>query len=177
MVLIGQRKMKHNFSSGAKKDLLVIFFARSLIYIALDMQKEDAEGTIARDRDNKHFKENKRIDRRLQRLLDTIDETVSKIPAPLMATLSVWLKKQLAYKVKKVLEKLSHKEIQLEMLALLILFANFENRKVLMEIYKKFEDASLYFDDVELLMKVGVSDDTNGDMFLLAYDVVQQIKG
>ena len=169
--------MQHNFSSGAKKDLLVIFFARSLIYIALDLQKEDAEGTIARDRDNKNHKENKRIDRRLQRLLDVIDETVSEIPKPLIANLSVWLKKQLAYKVKSVLQKLSHKEIQLEMLALWILFANFENRKVLMDIYKKFEDETLYFDDVELLMKVGVSDDTNGDMFLLAYDVIQQIKG
>lgn len=174
MVLIGQRKMKHNFSSGAKKDLLVIFFAKSLIHIALDIQQE---GTIARDRDNKNFKENKRIDRRLQRLLDTIDQTVAEIPVPLMRTLSVWINKQLAYKVKKVIEKLSHKEVQLEMLALWVLFVNFENRKVLMEIYKKFEDASLYFDDVELLMKVGVTDDTNGDMFLLAYDIVRQIKG
>jgi len=176
MVRIGQKKMKHNFSSGAKKDLLVIFFVRSLIHIALDMQKDEAEGTIARDRDNKHYKENKRIDKRLQRLLDTIEETVNEIPIPLMRTLSVWINKQLASKVKKVIEKLSHKEVQLEMLALWVLFANFENRKVLMEVYKKFEDPSLYFDDVELLMKVGVSDDTNGDMFLLAYDVVGQIK-
>jgi len=166
----------HNFSSGAKRDLLVIYFARSLIHIALDMQDEDREGTIERPRDNKNYKTNKRIDRRLQKLLDTIDETIADIPAPLMITLSVWLKKQLASKIKKVLKGLSEKEIQLEMLALWILFVNFENRKVLMSIYKKFTDHTLYFDDVELLMKVGVSDDCNGNMFFLADDIVRQIK-
>ena len=167
--------MNHNFSSGAKKDLLVIFFAHSLINTGLDVQTGD--GAIERDKDNKNHKENNRIDRRLHKLLMVMDETVNAIPKPLMNVLGKWINKQLNSKMQKILQKLSHKEVQLETLAIYILFCNFENRDVLMNVYKKFTEPSLYFDNLDLLEKVGVSEDTSGDMFFLAHDVISQIKG
>lgn len=145
--------------------------------MALDPERSNAEGTISRNKDNKNHKENKRIDQRFQRLLGVIDQTINEIPKTLLDTLSKWMKNQLEYKMKTILQKISHHEIQLESLALYILFCNFENRKVLMDIYKKFEDHSLYFDNLDLLENVGVTEDTAGNMFYLAHNIISQIKG
>lgn len=161
-------------SSGAKKDILIMFFARSLLEVALDLQK-DEEGTIQRD--NKKYHLNKRIDRRIKTLIGKIDTTMQQLPKESLEPLRVWMKRKQETKLKTLIESLSFRLVQFELLALYILQANFEVRPHLLNIFEWLTEASNYFDKVDMILECGVSEAEDAEMYKLALDSITYIKG
>lgn len=150
-----------------------MFFCNSLFQISLDVEKQ--EGAIIRDRDNKHHKLNNRIDRRLQTLIEimkaTIDEAMSK-------EASLYLQKRTKTKIAQLLHTFKNDDVQLETLGFYIMFVNFcERNKKLDDVFKKYTNSDLYFDNIDLLKKANLSENVESEMMRIAYDCVSFLKG
>jgi hypothetical protein len=159
-------------SSGAKKDLLVLFFVKAIFQVALE---SETIGSIPRERDNKLHDINKRIDRRVRALMTRMSNTIDKV---INHELAEWLHSKTKGKVFSILTRMAHKDVQLETLGLYMLFVNFcERDKKLDAIFESYVNADLYFDNVDLLKEANVSEDIEAGAMRMAYDVIAEIKG
>ena len=135
-------------SSGAKRDLLVLFLCKALLEIALD--KDASEDSIQRDRTNKHYKLNKKLDSRLNKLYSMLNDTLNKA---ITKEIAKWLKSKTDFKIYNMLIKIQETEIQLEVLAMYVMYVNFcERDKRLDDIFQAYTDSSLYFDNIDLIV-------------------------
>ena len=163
-------------SAGAKKDLLVLQFCQALITVS---KSDDvfADDDIVNRVSNKKYHLNKRIDKALQSLSDRMAKTIKGIIAKDGFALSKWLKSALNSKVAPTLKSITSKTINLEMLALWVMFVNFAERdKTLITELKEYEDANQYFRIVELIGGTEVAR-LEGELFEEAYKVVAILKG
>jgi len=170
--------MSKPISSGSRKDLLVMYFCCSVIKVSLKdvkkLSKEEKEELQERD-DNKNHHLNKRIDRRLKKLLEKMEVTINAMMANYETAL--WVRKHLDSKIGKTLMKMQNSIINLEMLALWILYVNFVERdKPLDKVFEWLTDAELYFEITEMMADTKVSY-LESELFNMAYDVVKMIKG
>jgi len=158
-------------SSGAKKDLLVLYFAYSLIKVSKDSNEYDGIEAIS----NKDYKINKRIDRNLDKLendiLKTIDSLIGEVET------AKWIKNNLDKRVGKLLMKIQDETINLEFLALWVLYVNFADNRTqkLNDEFSWLTNENLYFRVAEYLSKTNVAK-VEDKMFMMAYDAVHMIK-
>ena len=162
-------------SSGAKKDLLVLSFVKSMIQVSLTEDSvQDAE--LQSRIDNKDYKVNKRIDRALNRLNDKLTDTINNIYKIGGKEVAVWVKKNLHKRIGGTLTKIQEDSINLEMLALWVMYVNFaEKKRPLHKEFERFTDAEEYFKITELMTNTNVSN-LEDKMFNTAYDVIATIK-
>ena len=86
-----------------------------------------------------------------------------------------WVSSKLKTKFQKVLIDLTNKTVNLEMLAIFILFANFADvERKLDDIFEVLTDTKI-LDVIELMQQTEVAI-IEGDMFKLAYDIIAQVK-
>lgn len=160
-------------SSGAKRELLVIYFVDAVFRVALE---KEAEGTIPRDRtDNKLHKINKRIDRRIMALRDRFHHTAN------IATdhdVAIWLHGKTKHKVLAALSKVTQYNIQLETFGLYLMYANFcERDKPLDPIFAEYNDPNLYFDEIDLMKMTNITEDDEAVAMNVAYTILKDLKG
>ena len=160
-------------SAGAKKDLLVLFFAKAIFQVALD---RETNGSIQRDReDNKLHKINKRIDRRIQALMGKMENTIDEVITPDIAN---WLHGKTHGKIFSILTRMAKHETQLETMGLYVMYVNFcERKQKLDKLFHGYTDAGIYFDDIDLLKQTNIDEDIEAVAMNLAYDIVSEIKG
>lgn len=158
-------------SSGAKKDLLVMFFAKAIFETALT---KETVGSIPRDRSNQYYHDNKRIDRRISSFMDKMNKTIDKV---IDADLARWLHSKTYSKIFTILSRMAKTEAQLETLGLYVLYVNFcERKKKLDDIFLEYTDSSLYFDDIDLIKKTNITEDHEELSMRMAYEIVVEIK-
>jgi len=165
-------------SRGALKDFLVLNFAGALFEVSL-ANNTDA---IQRTNDNKHYKENKRIDRRIKALRIKTQEVMAEVGSLCDEDKVRYVKKNLD-KVGKLLywfEK-NDQNINLEILALYIIFVNFDKNErkqmPLHQVYSWFANSDNYLDTNAEMISELLSGNTETKMFLLAYECVSRLKG
>jgi len=132
--------------SGAKKDLLVINLAIGLISIVIEDTKAVKEDKDLTKRTNKHYNLNKRIDRRLEKLVSDLKSTQDKVFKKYGAdgSLGKWIKSKLDSKIVNILNGME-KDTNLELLANQILFECFMERdKPVIQEYEWLKDFKSY---------------------------------
>ena len=163
-------------SAGAKKDMLIVSFVHSLITVSKQTDTKEDE-SISNRNSNKDYKINKRIDSNLDRLLQKLQETISNLYAAGGKETAIWMKKNLEKRVGSTLVKLQQEKINLEMLGLWVLYCNFsEIKRPLHKEMKWLEDGNQFLNIADLMEQTKISD-IQGDMNLIAYDVIGRIKG
>jgi len=169
-------KTTTKISRGVLKDFMVLNFAGALMEISL--QDNDA---VKRDNDNKNYKLNKRIDRRIGTLRSKTKEVLRQIGNKCAEDEAKYTKKRL-YVIGELLHYFEEKDIEvnLELLALNILFVNFtpneRQNKTIHEDFLFFTKSENYLDENADLIGSTLSDKVETDMFLLAYDCINKLK-
>lgn len=167
--------MSNTISSGCKKDLMVIQFANSLIQISKDDEANQDKDILSR-KSNKDYKLNKRIDRHLEAMTNKLGETINAIFEIGGHETAAWIRKNLDKRIGGTLTHIQQSTINLEMLAMYVLYVNFaETERPLHKAFKWLEDAEQYFKTTDLMSSTIISRLEN-PMFLSAYDVVKRIK-
>lgn len=160
-------------SVGAKKDLLILQFAYALLKIS---NETIDDANIIHRADNKIYKVNKKIDKAVNKLITNLQMTIEIMYQDNPLELQSWVKAKMLKRVGVALSNIQDEVINLEYLALLILYVNFcEHDKKLREEYLWLEDAEQYFVVMEMLnqTKAGI---VEADAQNLAYDLVEFIK-
>jgi hypothetical protein len=163
-------------SSGAKKDLMVLSFCKSMIEVS---QKEEsvADANLHSRDDNKDYKVNKRIDRALERLSEKMTSAINAIYKEGGSEVATWVRNNLHKRVGGTLTKIQEEQIDLEMLALWVMYCNFaEKKRPLHKEFEQFVDANQYFNITELMTNTKVAN-LEEAMFNTAYDVIAKLKG
>jgi hypothetical protein len=159
-------------SGGAKRDLLILYFAMAIIKVSLGGKSSD---TIERDRSNRMHRVNARVDRRMNRIVDMAQQTINDVMTPDLAR---WVESKTKGSVFSLLSSISDTVMQLDTLAYYILYVNFcERKKPLHEAFRRFTDADLYFDDIDLIKQAGINDDQESGAMKMAYQIVSELKG
>jgi len=165
-------------SRGVLKDFIVLNFAGALLEVSL----ADNTDAIQRISDNRHYKENKRINRRIKTIRTKTQEVLTEVGALCDEDKIKYVKKNLN-KVGQLLywfEK-NDQNINLEILALYIIFVNFDanerKQMKLHEVYSWFANSDNYLDTNAELIGELLSGNTETKMFLLAYECVSKLKG
>jgi len=163
-------------SSGATKDLLVLSFANSLINVSKqDATKEDEN--LPHRYDNKAYKINKRIDRRLEKLGSKMTSTIQEVYEIGGQKTVLWIRNNLNKRIKGLLIKLQEDKINLEMLAIWVLYCNFsEGRSKLIPQFEWLKDGKQFIELADMLEETKVAN-LQGNMFESAYDAISIIKG
>ena len=168
--------MSSKVSSGCAKDLMVIQFAHSLIHVSKQENAVEENGLITRT-DNKVHKINKKIDILLESMADKLKYTINEIFEDGGIETAAWVRKNLDKRIGGTLTQIQEKTINLEMLAMYVLFVNFaEKARPLHPAYQWLDDADQYFKITDLMTKTKIEELENA-MFMTAYDVVNKIKG
>ncbi len=163
-------------SAGAKKDMLIVSFVYSLIIISKQAETKE-DDSLSNRNDNKDHKMNRRIDSSLEKLSQRLQETINNLYAAGGKETTLWMKKNLQKRIGNTLSKLQEERINLEMLGLWVLYCNFsEIKRPLHEEMKWLEDGSQFLNIADLMEKTKISD-IQGDMNLIAYDVIAGVKG
>lgn len=162
-------------SSGAKRDLLVLSFAKSMIEVS---KSEDARSdeNLAPRIDNKDYHINKRIDNNLERIAIKINETLDSLYAEGGMEVAKWVKNNLSKRIGGTLTKIQAERINLEMLAIWVLYVNFADVK--RNLHDKFQwltNGSEWLRLADMMEETKISN-LQGNMFQTAYDVVERIK-
>jgi len=159
-------------SQGAKKELLIIYFAKALI----ETSKLDyVDGVLRRDRSNKLHNDNKKIDRRIDSLFSLLQNTADKLTN---SDIAGYLHSKAKNKLLLLTKKLCKDDIQLEMLALYVMLINFcERKNPLDSNFDKYTNANMYFDDMDLIKKTNITEDDEQKMMMIAYDAIAFLKG
>lgn len=163
-------------SSGAKRDFLVLQFAKSLIEVSKKDESKADDDLFNRD-DNKDYKLNRRIDRALDKLSDRMNETINALYKEGGRDVAEWTRKNLPRRVGGTLTKIQESTINLEMLAMWVMYVNFAESE--RKLHKEFEwcrDAEQYFKITELMTDTKIAG-LEEAMFKTAYDVIARIKG
>lgn len=159
-------------SQGAKKELLILFFAKAIFKTALE---HEAIGSIPRERSNKAHRVNNQIDRRIKSLMSRIEATIDRT---INMEISEWLHSKTKGLLFSVLTRIAQHEVQLETFALYVLFVNFcERKKPLNNEFQEYANAELYFSNIDLLKLTDISDELESKMMNLAYQVISELKG
>lgn len=162
-------------SSGAKKDLLIINFARSMIEVSKQdssIKDESLDSRVS----NKNYKENKRIDRHLAVINEKLFNTIDSVYKEGGRETVEWVQKNLQKRIGNTLTRIQESKINLEMLALWVLYVNFsEIDRPLHNEYLWLRDGKQFLDVVDLMEKTEIGH-INGNMFQEAYEVIERIK-
>ena len=163
-------------SAGAKKDLLILEFCQALLVVSkTDDAKSD--NSLVNRQYTTDYHINKRIDRAIDKIIDRAGVTIKSIVAKEGYELAKWLKMALNNKIVPALKSITTKTINLEMLALWIMFANFSERnKTLIPELREYEDANQYIRVVELIGNTEVAR-LEGELFDEAYNIIAMLKG
>lgn len=173
-------------SSGARKDLLVATFARSLLTIGRHIRENTMDelkgvkpgqtvdtGKIVERQSNKTYKVNKRLDRRFDKLEDALNETATQLMDPKTAQ---WQKDNVDKRIGKLLYRIQSEDINPESLAVNILFSNFvEREKPLHEAMAWLAIPGQYY-DIEDLIEETPAEEVTQRMFIIAKESVAEIK-
>jgi len=137
---------QNRLSSGARRDLLLMNLVIGLIGTALGDDEEVKNDKDLTKRTNKDYKLNKRIDRRLEKLIKSLQETQAKVFGRYGkdGKLGKWIKGKVEKELIPVLNSLNPKT-NLELLANQVLFECFMERdKPLIEEFKWLNDSGVY---------------------------------
>jgi hypothetical protein len=160
-------------SSGAKKDLMVLNFCAALMQVSRLNESKKDESVVSRT--NRDYRINKKIDAALDILFDDIKSVIDEILSKDAKT-ALWLKKNLDKRIKKMMIEMQAETVNLEMFAIWVLYVNFaEKQRTLHPLFTKFCDTARYFSILDMMEKTAISE-INGDMFILAYETIKQIK-
>lgn len=138
--------MSNTISAGAKRDLLIINLAIGLIQTSLNNEDEVKNDKDLTKRTNKDYKLNKRIDRRLEKLVDRLQKTQTEVFEKYGedGKLGKWVKGKLNSNFLNIFNNLKP-NINLELLANQTLFECFMERdKPLMDEYMWLRDSNSY---------------------------------
>lgn len=157
-------------SSGAKKDFLILCFCNAIITTS---KQDDIDAEVLSASGSYHL--NKRIGRALDKLLDKMGATISSEFAR-DAGLASWVRQNLDKRIGYALSKASQAVVNLELMALWVLYVNFTERdKKLDAIFEPFTKAEEYLRVIDLVNQTEASK-IEGEMFQLAYELIQNIK-
>lgn len=158
-------------SIGYNKELLVLLFANSLLQVSDSDDSKTDDDLVQKD--NKDYHLNKRIDKRLKLLNESINVFSEK---NISKDISLWLKKQSSSRTIKALRIVDEAKISLELLAVYILFANFgEMNNKVHDDFREFKDYD-YNELADLMVKTN-AEQVQMNMFNLSYDIVAVLKG
>lgn len=153
-------------SAGAKKDLLVLMFAKSPIE---ESQRTDDEDVL-------HIESEVEIDKAIDDLSQRLSSTIDKLMQEHGQELLLWLRRATERRVKEALVKIMVKTISLEMLAVWILYVNFcERDKTIIVEFQEYIATEQYLDIICLLEHTNVSK-LEQALFLEAYNVIGVLK-
>jgi len=170
-------KTTKKISRGVLKDFAVLNFAGALLEVSLHENKD----AIRRNSDNKNYKLNKRIDRRIKTLREKTKEVLTGIGYQCDENDEAYAKKRLKnVGVLLYWFESMNIDLNLELLALNILFVNFDpnerQNQTLHEDYLYFTKSENYLDDNAELIGELLSDDKETEMFLLSYECIEKLK-
>lgn len=161
-----------NLSSGAKKDLMVLIFVKALIDYSLT-DEQDPQLAQASGLD---YHTNKRLNRGLKKLSDRIQATIGRMYSIGGKDLVKWHKSNLDKRIKTTLTDIQMRTINLEMLALRILFLNFCERDAPVHpVYLEYTLVGQYYRLLDVLETTNIAD-IDKELYLLSYDIVGSIK-
>jgi len=161
-------------SSGAKRDLLIVNLAFGMIMTSTDDIAKADDGIITRD--NKDYKLSKRINRRLEKLAQRLQETQNKIFRKYEdsnRSLGKWVRGKLDKNFIKAIHEVGN-NASLELVAHQMLYINFcERDKPLIEEMQWLQHAELYDELYDLLDKTAASKAQKP--FEMAYNAMKKI--
>jgi len=161
-------------SQGAKRDLLIIQFCKALLVIA--NTEETITDSDVMSRNNTQYHLNKKIDRALNKIIDRLQNTIDTLYLEGKADLSKWIVNNLEPRIGVALTKIQVKTVNLEMLALWILFVNFsEKDRKLHQAFIEWVDANQYFKVLEMMCNTKIAV-LEGELFQTSYEIMEYIK-
>ncbi len=162
-------------STNAKLDFITMLFTKALIQIS-NNDYED-EGTVSRS--NNAYNVNKRIDRRLDKIEQKLEQSVKDMYAVGQYDLAQWVKANMDKRIATVLADLSEKNINLELLAMQILYINFIDFRGTKKLHKHMQwiegEKTAIFDMLDLFDKTSIGH-LEGSMYDLAQRAIARIK-
>ena len=161
-------------SRGAMKDFMVLHFVRSLIEVSMrDTSKQDIN---LLNRDNKSYKLNKKIDKKLEELRDNLKATINLMFKEGGLEAAEYVRKNLHSRIGGTLIQIKKDTINLEMLAMYVLYVNFaERQRPLHPLMQWLNNTDMIFGITDMMSETAISTLEN-DLFLEAYSVVNKIK-
>ena len=166
-----------NLSKSSKLDFMIVNFATSLLKVS----KVDAKDEGVKDRsNNKDYQINKRIDRRIDTIQTMLDEVVADMYNLGGNDLATWTKKNLPKRIGGTLTKIQEHTVNLEYLAMFILYVNFaENEregKALSEPMQMIQQKMDYIlETTALFEQINISF-LEGAMYEQSIKIIQMIK-
>ncbi len=159
---------------NTRKDLLVVLFCKALLEVS---HKEHEDEVISRN--NKDYKTNKRIDRRLDKIEALLENTQNKMYQLGGAKVVKWIKYQLPKRIGNTLSSLEADRINLESLAIQVLYINFADFRGALKLHSELQwlqEPNQWLELMELMSKtsIGVIEE---DMNMSANKVLEKIKG
>ena len=164
-------------SRSSKLDFMIVNFATALLKVS--MTDEEDENLLKRA-DNKEYSINQKIDRRITNIKDMLDEVVKDMYDLGGQDLVSWTRSNLQKRVGGTLAKIEEQTVNLEYLAMFILYTNFakneRNGKSLSEpMYKIQERMSYILDTTAMFNQVEVGK-LEGAMYEQSYKIIAMIK-
>lgn len=170
------RKRLIPISSGAKTELLILQVIRALFIASIDAEKSDQIlGAVVRNRnDNKIHKINARIDRRIKKLMERIDDVFDQ---NVSKETYQWISKKSEQRIVPALKKVSEYDLPLELIALYMLYVNFcERTKPLIAALEPFANPYLYFDEIDILKKTNFTEDDESNAHDIAIEILKGLR-
>lgn len=166
-----------SMSRGFMKEVLVLNLCSSILKTSKRKDTIKDESVVSRT-SNKHHKINKKINAKIDNLVDIIDADFRIF---MNQELHNYLKSNMESKVIKVLtisERVAETcGVSLEMLAIYILFHNFcERDNKLDSRLEKFNMASYYLDTIDMMNNTEI-EHLEENMFNVSRDIIKTIKG
>jgi len=162
-------------SKNAHKDMMILAFVHALLEVSKGGPLED--GLIPRD--NKSFRTNKRIDSRLDTLQIKLKNSIDDMYKLGGDNTIKWMKNNLKDRVGNTLTKLQEETVNLELLALNVLYINFcdyrGNLKLMASMKWIIDDTKYILDTMDLFAKTAASK-IEGEMYNASIDCIQRIK-
>ena len=164
-------------SSGFKREVLILALTQALLTISLERSDEVKDNDVKKRKDNKHYKLDRRIDNRLQNVVDLNKKIIEGIYSKYGLEIINYVKKKIRYKVLDTLTKVDTGDVNLELLTLHILYNNFATRdKPLHEAFKPMADHADYIIGTIKLFDNSTVEHLDDDMVDLAITYIQSIK-
>lgn len=161
-------------SAGARKELMVMQFAYSVIHVSM---QEGLDTELIKRENNKNYHINKRIDRRLKALEKKLSDSIVELLQEGGHETASWIRKNLDKRVSSFIVELQEKGVNLESLGIWVLFVNFCERKEPLHVKMKWlQDEKQYLEMGDMMSKTEASA-VEGEMFKEAHRVIERIKG
>ncbi len=164
-----------NLSNNVRLDFLILLFARSILEVSkMDNSEETGVITI----DHKNYKVDKRIDRRIEHIEKKLDDTIKEMYAIGGRKLAHWVSVTAKGRIDNSILALGGQKVNLEYLALNILFVNFcDYRKyaIMDKMQWIKEDENYIQDTLDLFSKTNVAF-LEEESFINAADLIESVK-